>query len=52
MCIDTRKYTHEHFVLPLAEEDGYNDNKNVECSYNPLNDKQTCSKFAKNMSTM
>ena len=42
MCLGTRKYEHEPFILPPAEEDGYDGSQYVACTCNPPNDMRTC----------
>jgi hypothetical protein len=47
MCVGTRNYSHEPFILQHVEEDGYDGNKYITCSCTPPNDKQTCSQCAR-----
>ena len=42
MCLGTRKYEHEPFILPPAEEDGYDGSQYVACTCNPPNDMRMC----------
>ena len=47
MCVGTRNYSHEPFILQPTEEDGYDGKKYIACSCTPPNDKRTCSQCAK-----
>jgi hypothetical protein len=47
MCVGTRNYSQEPFILQPAEEDGYDGNKYIACSCTPPNDKRTCPQCAR-----